>query len=80
MNNPNDDEPAAKRGKFITLTPEQFEKILDTCSAQQAIIEQLMTSSPTFVIPGSGQQMVPPLYYSNAKYKEICLQAHQALL
>jgi hypothetical protein len=58
MNDPNDNKPVAKCGKFINLIPEQFEKILDTCSAQQAIIEQLTTSLPASVIPRFGQQMI----------------------
>jgi hypothetical protein len=74
---PNDDDkPAAKRLKSITLTPEQFERLLQTCSKQQEVISHFTSGSPISVDDSRPQrQPAQPAYYSNAKYEEISCKA-----
>jgi hypothetical protein len=66
--NANATGPQSKKQRFVSLTPEQFEKILDTCSAQQTIIENLTSRYPSDAVASSSR---PPSYYANAKYEEI---------
>lgn len=70
INNPNDDGCAAKCRQFITLTPEHFEKNLDTCSTQQALIEQFISQTPASITTMLRQHTVTPAQYSNVKYTE----------
>lgn len=73
----NDDaKPAAKRQKFISLSPDQFERLLQTCTKQQETISRLTSESPNGIIDNRPQRHpTQPAYYSNAKYEEISCRA-----
>jgi hypothetical protein len=63
------DEPEAKRGKYIKLTPNQLSQILTSCSSQILTALTPTGRSPASVIsPGNSA----PTYYNNTKYEEIC--------
>jgi hypothetical protein len=69
------DEPATKRGKYIKLTYEHFEKLMQTCTGQQAFIKRLMVSPNTITAPSQNQSSTRPAYYTNAKFEEIACRA-----
>jgi hypothetical protein len=67
----NDDDRSTKRAKYIKLTPDQFNRLLDTCSKQQARIDQLSTSIQGSSYSTQTRSSNTPSYYANAKYEEI---------
>ncbi len=47
------DEPSAKKGKYIKLTFEHFERLMNTCTGQQALIARLIDSPDTTALQTS---------------------------
>ena len=68
----NDDEQSPKWPKYIQLTPDQFNHLLDMCPKQQNLIDPL--STPSSLTPSQLYHInsTPTLAYcANAKYEEI---------
>lgn len=74
-NNDITDEPSSKKGRYIKLTYEHFERLMNTCTGQQAFISRLMESPDSVTLPTTNHPNKRPAYYTNAKFEEIASRA-----
>jgi hypothetical protein len=70
------DEPASKKGKYIKLSYDHFERLMNTCTDQQALISRFIDSPDSTLFHGpNGPPSSRPAYYANAKFEEIACRA-----